>query len=149
MDVGSLSIDDFLQRLGSSDPTPGGGSLAALSGAMAGAMLAMVCNLTIGRPRYAEVEQEVHAILDEALASQRRLVDLADADMDAYEAVRDAYRLARGTDDEKTARAAAIEQSMTRATQVPVDTAEAARALVDLSLRAANTTNVNALGDVA
>jgi methenyltetrahydrofolate cyclohydrolase len=111
--------------------------------------LAMVCNLTLGRPRYADVEQDVQKILDAALDGQRRLLELADADMTAYEAVRDAYRLPRATDDEKTARSAAIERSMTRATEVPVDTAEAARALVDLSLQAAKITNTNALGDVA
>ncbi len=149
MSIGSVSIDEFLTRLGSSDPTPGGGSLAALSGAMAGAMLAMVCNLTVGRPRYADVEAEVQAILRNALEGQQRLLSLADADMDAYGGVRDAYRLPKSTDEERAARAAAIEKSMSRATDVPVDTAETARALVDLSLRAGQTTNANALGDVA
>src|SRR5437762_3310036 len=117
MDVGSLSIDEFLQRLGSSDPTPGGGSLAALSGALAAAMLAMVCNLTIGRPRYASVEAEVQEILRDAVSHQQRLVELTNADMYAYEAVRDAYRLPRDTEVEKSQRAFAIEQSMHGATE--------------------------------
>ncbi len=149
MDVSSLSIDEFLQQLGSSDPTPGGGSLAALSGAMAAAMLAMVCNLTIGRPRYADVESEVQEILRDALSHQHRLVALTNADMEVYEGVRDAYRLSRETEADKSHRALAIEHSMHGATEVPVQTAEASRDLVDLALRAGKITSVNALGDVA
>ncbi|HZT08037.1 MAG TPA: cyclodeaminase/cyclohydrolase family protein [Chloroflexota bacterium] len=148
MDLSSLTIDEFLERLGSSDPTPGGGSLAALAGAMAAAMLAMVCNLTVGHARYADVEPEVRSLLDRARAIQQRLLALANADVDAYESVRDAYRLPRGAEDERARRAAAIERSMIRATEVPVDTAEAAREIVDLARRAADITNANALGDV-
>jgi formiminotetrahydrofolate cyclodeaminase len=149
MSLGSLTIDEFLARLGSSDPTPGGGALAALSGAMAAAMLAMVCNLTVGRPRFSDVEAEVRALLEKAEALQRQLLDLADADADAYTAVRDAYRLPRATDEDQQTRADAIEQSMHHATEVPVDSALAARAVLDLAAKAAETTNPVALGDVA
>jgi formiminotetrahydrofolate cyclodeaminase len=149
MSLGSLTIDDFLARLGSSDPTPGGGALAALSGAMSAAMLGMVCNLTIGRPRFADVETEVKALLARCHDLQQRLLQLADADAEAYLAVRDAYRLKRDTDAEREARAAAIEASMHRATEVPVDTARAARVALDLAVIAARITNPVALGDVA
>src|SRR5207253_4915209 len=103
MGLGSLTIDDFLAQLGSSDPTPGGGALAALSGSMAAAMLAMVCNLTVGRPRFADVEAEVMDLRGRCEDMQRKLLNLADADADAYLAVRDAYRLPRDTEAEREA----------------------------------------------
>jgi len=149
MDVGSLTIDDFLTRLGSSDPTPGGGALAAVAGAMAAAMLAMVCNLTLGRERYADVETDVRLILAQCLESQQRLIQLANEDAVSYLAVRDAYRLPRGSDAERSARADAIERAMHRATEVPVATASSARAVLGLAARSAEITNVSVLGDVA
>lgn len=112
-------------------------------------MLAMVCNLTVGRARFADVEPEVQAILSAAREGQRRLVALADADADAYLAVRDAYRLPHATEGEQAARAGRIEESIHQATEAPVQTAEAARGLLDLAARAAQVTNPTALGDVA
>src|SRR5437773_11595290 len=106
MHLASLSISDFLDRLSSDDPTPGGGALAALAGAQASAMLAMVCQLTVGRPRFAAVEDQVRALLDELAQCRRDLLALADADADAYGEVAAAYRLPRGTDAEKEARTA-------------------------------------------
>lgn len=149
MEIGSLTIEEFLRRLGSPDPTPGGGALAALAGAMAAAMLAMVCHLTIGRPRYADVEDAIRTILEETLARQRDLLGLADADAAAYSAVRDAYRLPHTTDAERAARQAAIIRSMERATEVPVQTAETAAAVLGLTARAGEIANRNMLGDVA
>lgn len=149
MALGSLTIDEFLARLGSSDPTPGGGALAALSGAMTAAMLAMVCNLTVGRPRFAEVEAEVRELLGKCEDLQRKLLDLADADANAYTAVREAYRLPRISEEEQQARADAIEHAMHRATEVPVDSALGARAVLDLAAEAARSSNPVALGDVA
>lgn len=149
MDVGSLTIEEFLARLGSSDPTPGGGALAALAGAMAAAMLTMVCNLTTGKPQYADVEEAIQALLAETRAAERRLLALANADAEAFLAVRDAYRLPRASDEERAARAAAIEAAMHGATEVPLTTAEASRALVELAARAADVANVLILGDVA
>jgi formiminotetrahydrofolate cyclodeaminase len=149
MTIASLTLDEFLTRLGSSDPTPGGGAMAAVAGALAAAMLAMTCNLTFGRPRYADVEAQVRDLLTETSSWQHRLMELADADADAYLAVRDAYGMPRGDDAERAARAEAIEHSMHGATEVPIETMEASRRLLDLALLAAELTNVNTLGDVA
>ncbi|MPZ13475.1 MAG: hypothetical protein GEU73_03465 [Chloroflexi bacterium] len=149
MSLVSLTIEEYLARLASSDPTPGGGSLAALAGAMAAAMLAMTCNLTVGRPRYAAIEADVQTILADTALLRQRLLELADTDADAYLAVRDAYRLPRSSDVERAARDRSIEAAMHRATEVPVEGAETSRAVLDLALRAAGTTNVALLGDVA
>src|SRR5438445_386556 len=135
MGLASLTIIDFLDRLSSSDPTPGGGALAALSGAQAAAMIAMVCNLTRGRPRYAAVEDKVNAILAEANQLRARLLELADADADAYGSVRDAYRMPKASDQEIAARTAAIESAMHTATEVPVETATQSQAVLALALR--------------
>lgn len=149
MSIAALSLDEFLARLGSSDPTPGGGALAAVVGGMAAAMLAMVCNFTVGRPRYAAAEPRVRGLLAEVRGLQERLTTLADADAHAYLAVRDAYGLPRADDAERAARAAAIENSMHAATEVPIATMEASRKLLDLAVEAGELTNVNTLGDVA
>lgn len=149
MGLASLTIDAFLDRLASSDPTPGGGALAALTGASAAAMLAMVGNLTRGRPRFAEVEGEAAAIVAEADQRRQRLLALADADAEAYGVVSGAYRLPRATDAEKQSRATAIESAMHGATDVPVDTTMEARAVLQLALRIAQTGNPTVLPDVA
>src|SRR5438874_7053789 len=134
MSIGALSLDEFLTRLGSSDPTPGGGALAAVVGGMSAAMLAMVCNFTVGRPKYAAVEPQVRDLLDQVVASQTQLMALADADADAYLSVRAAYRQPQADDAERAARAVAIEQSMHGATEVPIATMEASRKLLDLAV---------------
>src|SRR5438132_134751 len=78
MHLASLSIDDFLDRLASEEPTPGGGALAALAGAQASAMLAMVCQLTVGRPRFAAVEEQVRGLLGDLAQCRRDLLALAE-----------------------------------------------------------------------
>src|SRR5215212_4700580 len=96
--LAGLSIDELLRRLASGDPTPGGGAASALGGALGAALVCMVCNLTIGRERYAATEAEAQAILVEASAVQERLRRGIDEDAAAYDAVMSAYRLPRGTD---------------------------------------------------
>lgn len=112
-------------------------------------MLAMVGNLTRGRPKFADVEAQVVEIVAEADRRRRRLLELADADAEAYGSVRDAYRLPRTTNEEKETRAAAIEASMHQATDVPVDTAIESHAVLELALRMAQTGNPTVLPDVA
>ncbi|MBI4213460.1 MAG: cyclodeaminase/cyclohydrolase family protein [Chloroflexi bacterium] len=149
MSLGSLTIDEFLSQLSSSDPTPGGGALAALAGAQAAAMLAMVCNLTLGRPRFAAVEAEVTALLSHTGDLRGRLMRLADADAEAYGAVREAYRLPHATEKEREKRKEAIEAAMHGATDVPIQTAEKARGVLDLALEIAQVGNPTVLPDVA
>lgn len=149
MAFASLTIDAFLDRLASADPTPGGGALAPMAAAFAAAMVSMVCNLTLGRPRFADVQDAVVEILDQATASRGRLLALTDADSDAYGAVSQAYRLPRATAEQQATRAGAIETSMHGATEVPVESAEEARALLSLTLRIAEVGNPTLLSDVA
>jgi formiminotetrahydrofolate cyclodeaminase len=116
---------------------------------MAGSMLAMVCNLTLGRERYANVEAEVCDILAQCVERQQGLMRLANEDAAAYLAVRDAFRLPRANDEERAARGEAIQEALRGATEVPMATARAARGVLVLAVRCAEITNVTVLGDVA
>ena len=105
MAFASKSLHTFLDELASAEPAPGGGSVAALSGALGASLVAMVCRLTIGKKGYEAVSAEMRAILPRAEALQRELVELMQADTDAYTRVINAYKLPKRTDDEKAARA--------------------------------------------
>ena len=140
----SQSIQSFLDQLASASPTPGGGSVAALSGALAAGLISMVCQLTVGRPRYAAFEAEVQSILSQTEAIRARLTALIQIDIDAYTVVSAAYK--RPKDDPE--RAAAIADAMVIATDVPLQIAEQAAALLPLALPVAQHGNRTAVGDV-
>ncbi|MBI5834409.1 MAG: cyclodeaminase/cyclohydrolase family protein [Armatimonadetes bacterium] len=121
-------VTDFLAQLGSAAPTPGGGSVAALTGAQAAALVAMVCHLTIGKKRYAEHEDDLRAVLAQAEALQAELTELVAADMAAYEQLSGAYKIPR--DD--PARADALAAALVPATEVPLAIAEASARVLEL-----------------
>jgi len=147
--LGTMPIDQFLDLLASSSPTPGGGGIAALAGALAAGLISMVCNLTVGKEKYAEVQDEVKAILAQSEDLRRRLHLLVDADAQAFNRIMDAYRMPRATEEEKQARTARIQEATIAASQVPLETARECARIVDLAGPAARTTNVQAIGDVA
>ncbi len=119
------TLGQYLERLASDSPTPGGGSAAALVGALAAALGGMVCSFTVGREKFAAVEAEVRTV-QEALEEQRAaLTDLVQADMDAYAGFRAAYRLAK--DD--PGRPAAIQEALKASLAVPVAVLERAAAV--------------------
>lgn len=126
----SLTLDQFLTDLASKAPTPGGGSVAALTGAQAAALVAMVCHLTLGKPRYADHEAELRSVLAEADRLRALLGELLAADVAAYEALSSAYKLPK---DDAAAREAAIQQALVLATDVPLRIAEASAAVFDLA----------------
>jgi formiminotetrahydrofolate cyclodeaminase len=138
------SVQSFLDQLASSSPTPGGGSVAALTGALAAGLISMVCQLTVGRPRYAAFEAEAQAILAQSEAIRARLTDLIQIDVAAYSTVAAAYKLPK---DDPT-RTAAIAAAMVVATDVPLQIAEQAAALLPLALPVAQQGNRTAVGDV-
>jgi formiminotetrahydrofolate cyclodeaminase len=138
------SVQSFLDQLASSSPTPGGGSVAALTGALAAGLISMVCQLTVGRPRYAAFEAEAQAILAQSEAIRARLTDLIQIDVAAYSTVAAAYKLPK---DDPT-RTAAIAAAMVVATDVPLQIAEQAAALLLLALPVAQQGNRTAVGDV-
>lgn len=142
-----LPVHDLLERLGSSDPVPGGGSAAALSGAMGAALVAMVAELTIGRPDYTEHEAVIRHLRFDALDRRAQLLDLAEQDAAAYEAVVRARRMPKGSDPEREARTAALRQAMVAAADVPLRAAVVAAEVLDLAQRIAPIGNRNAVSD--
>lgn len=138
----------YLEELASASATPGGGSAAALAGAMGAGLVSMACRLTAGRQRFADVEDEVRDVLDEAEALRLRLTDLADADSEAFDQVMTAYRLPKETPTQQTARHTAIQSALQGATQVPLETARACGTLVKLTAQVIENINPNARGDV-
>jgi len=142
-----LRARDLLDRLASTDPTPGGGSAAALSGATGAALVAMVCAMPKTRTGAAEERGRLDTALGRAREASSRLRSLVDEDSAAFDAVMAAYRLPKATDEEKGARKTAIAQAMAGATQVPVQTAEACVVVMRAAVEAAQNGNANALSD--
>lgn len=114
------TIEDFAGRLGSAEPTPGGGAAAALESALGAALLMMVANCTIGKGRYASFEELNRKVLAEASALRDRLMDGTDRDAEAFGGVSAAYKLPNDSEDEKTARARAIAAASLEASDAPL-----------------------------
>lgn len=145
--LASLSIDGFLDVLASDAPTPGGGAVAAIAGATGAALIAMVGGLTVDKDGFEDVRERMQVIMATASAAQRDLVELADRDAHAFDAVMDAFKLPKGTDEEKAARSAAIQAGYLGAAAVPQDVARRCVALMDLAVEATATGNPQAASD--
>ena len=141
------TIEKFLDELASAAPTPGGGSAAAIMGAMGAALVAMVCNLTIGKKGYEQHDAEMRDVLAQCEARRQRLTAMVAEDVAAFDSLMAAYKLPKASDDEKAARSAAIQSALQRATQVPLDCAKECAEVVRLSGRAAEVGNQNVISD--
>lgn len=115
------SVEEFLNELASNSPAPGGGSVAALAGAIGAALTAMVCNLTIGKKKYAEVENEIKKVLTEIKPLQKRFTVLVDKDTEAFNKVMEAYGLPKESEEQKVLRSAAIQSATKEAALVPLE----------------------------
>lgn len=120
-----LTIKEFINKVISNDPVPGGGSVSALNGALAGALAAMVANLTIGRKKYAEVNDVMVELSSRFEKLSSRLIEDVDRDSDAYNRVFAAFKMPKETDEEKQARSEAIQRETKYAAQVPMEVARA------------------------
>ena len=142
------TVRDLVERLATSDPVPGGGSAAALAGAMGAALVQMVVQLTVDRPIAEGHEETLGEIRDAAMARQSELLDLAELDANAYEAVVRARRLPRQSERDREDRAMRLDEAIAEATRVPLATAGAASDVLDLAQRVAPIGNRNAVSDV-
>jgi len=147
MSLASKPLQAFLAELASADPVPGGGSVAALGGALAASLVTMVCRLTLGKKGYEAVSTELEVILPRAETLQQELRDLMQADIDAYARVMDAYKLPKQTDAEKTARAQAVQDALKGASDVPLRVAERCGDVLALARIVAEKGNRNAASD--
>jgi formiminotetrahydrofolate cyclodeaminase len=136
MSMTQESIDEFLDRLASNDPTPGGGSAAAIFGAAGAALVSMVCNVSIGKKGCEAAEAELRAVLAQSETLRRRLTVMVQDDVSAFDGLMAAYKLPKATDDDKARRAEVIQANLERATQVPLDCARACGEVIALSRRA-------------
>jgi formiminotetrahydrofolate cyclodeaminase len=141
------SVEKFLDELASGSPTPGGGSAAAIMGAMGAALVSMVCNVTIGKKGYEAVEAEMKTVRDESERVRRRLTAMVAEDIAAFDSILAAYKLSKATDEEKTRRAAAIQAGLRRATETPLDCARVCAEVIALSRRASEHGYRNVISD--
>ena len=137
----------YLDALASDTPAPGGGSAAALVGAMGAALVSMVAHFTVGRERYATSEAQMRAVLDEATTLRADLRRLMEEDERAYLALSAALKLPRATDDEKRARSRAIQRALLAAAEPPLAMARTCRRALELSQLAAEHGNPNLASD--
>ena len=146
-DTSGRSGVDFLEALAGGKPTPGGGSASAYAAAMAAALVAMVARLTVGKKKYAAVDEEMHTILEQAESLRAELTRAVDIDAAAYEAVIAAFRLPKTSPGEEATRAQEIESSTQQATHVPLKVAEMCVKVLELIVQVVAHGNQNAISD--
>jgi formiminotetrahydrofolate cyclodeaminase len=142
-----MKLKDLLNELSSKSAAPGGGTVAGIAGALSAVMISMVCNLTIGKKKYQQSEDEMKKTLENATRLIEEFTLLADKDAEVFNEVMEAYRLPHETDEEKTERTHAVQEATKRAALVPMDVLRRCEALVLLSRSAALKGNENAISD--
>lgn len=140
-------LTGFIDALAGGEPTPGGGSAAALAGALGAALAAMVGRLTAGRPKYAAVEARMQESIATADLLRSRLVHLVAEDAAAYEQVRVAYRLPKETSAQQAARASAVQEALQGASRTPLATVHACLEVLRLAEEVVALGNPNASTD--
>jgi len=141
-------LKKYLDEAASGSPTPGGGSVAALAGSLGAALTSMVCNFTVGKKKYADVEAEVSQILSEAEDLRAKLQDLTVEDTQAYGQVSAAYGMPRETPEEKAARSEAIQKALKVAMQAPLEAAVCCHKVLKLNEPLVEKGNQNLISDV-
>jgi formiminotetrahydrofolate cyclodeaminase len=146
-EIKDQSIQHYLDQLASKAATPGGGSASALLGAQSAALTSMVCNLTIGKPNYGEVDADMQVLLKKSESLRTILTAIIQADVDVFNKLMAAYGLAKTTDQEKTARSQQIQTVLHEATIVPLACAKACADAIKLSQEAAEKGSLMVISD--
>ena len=139
----------FLDELASSSPAPGGGSVAALSGALGAALSSMVCNLTMGKQGYETAQDEIRQIYEKSEDLRKDLTDLIDKDTEAFNEVMKAMKMPKDTEDQKEDRRHAMQAAFKHATEVPLETARKCTQILDVARIVAEKGNKNSISDAA
>lgn len=147
MRTADQTIEAFCTQLAAGTPAPGGGAAAAVAGAMGAALVAMVAGLTVGREKYAAVNEEMLHAQKVGQRESAALLVCADEDQEAFEQVMAGFALPKGTDEEKKARTAAVQAGYKAATHSPLKTMEHCLAVMRYALLVAEKGNPNALSD--
>ncbi len=143
----SMTVDRFLDELASQSAAPGGGSVSALSASLGSALTAMVCRLTVGKKKYAEVESDIQSVLSAIEKIRPQFTSLIDKDTDAFNNVMMAFALPKESDEQKTIRQEAIESATKKATMIPLRVMELCEEAMGLSRIAVGKGNTNAVSD--
>ena len=147
MNLVEQRVIDFVAATASKEPTPGGGAIAALTGATGAALAEMVANLTFGKKGYEEVQSEMEELQTKAEAIRNHMLELSQADADVFNIFMNALGLPKNTDEEKAARTAAIQQAYKDAAMVPFKIGELAYQIFDLAELASRKGNQNLITD--
>ena len=142
MSFAEQTLEQFIENLASGSPTPGGGSAAAVSGAIAASLAEMVCNLTIGKDRYAAVDAEMRGVRDMLADTRAALIELADDDAEAFDEVMVAFKMPKG---EKRSRA--IQEASKHAAEIPLETAKHCLDVLEQAVIVARKGNQNSITD--
>ncbi|MCK8060778.1 MULTISPECIES: cyclodeaminase/cyclohydrolase family protein [unclassified Fusibacter] len=145
--LANLTCVEFLDKLASNEPVPGGGSVAALTGGIAAALAAMVANLTVGKKNYVEVSEEMEEIATRMIQMKIAFVEFIDKDANSFDGVMKAFKLPKETDEEKAARTAAIQNGYKEAIAVPLAVAKAASEMFEMIEVVVTKGNQNAVTD--
>jgi formiminotetrahydrofolate cyclodeaminase len=141
------SLVSFLDELASPSPAPGGGSVAALAGAIGSALTSMVCNLTIGKKKYQDVEQDMKSVLQRSEALRKTFARLVGDDTLAFNKVMEAYGLPKDSEDQKALRSAAIQEATKEAALVPLEVMKHVVDAMTLTKAVAEKGNANSVSD--
>jgi len=148
-DLTKLSCQEFLEKLASNAPTPGGGGGAAMAGALAVALTSMVGNLTVGKEKFVAHEEEVQNILAKAEALRLKMLSLVNADAEVFNSFMACYRMPKAMEEEKLVRNQAIQNAAKRAAGVPFEIAQSCLEVMKLADRIAIIGNDGAITDAA
>ena len=130
--IGSMTIQEFLDVLSSKEPVPGGGGASALAGALGNALGKMVSNLTIGKKKYALVEDEIKELAERMKGIQGQFTQLADQDAKVFAPLAKCYSLPSDTEEEKAYKAEVMEARLLDASLVPMEIMEKAAEMLEI-----------------
>jgi len=141
------TLKDFIAELASDSPAPGGGSAAALASSISASLVSMVCNLTIGKEKYKEHETELQKVLNEAESLRKKLLQLIDKDTEAFMSVMAAFKLPKGSVEEKKIRSEAIHKAFIGAAELPLEVCRCCLKIIKIGEKIINYGNPNAASD--
>ncbi len=144
-----MNVREFVDEVSRGSPAPGGGAVSALSGALAGALVSMVVNLSVGKKKFQDRYERLIQIGERAQELKDRMIALVEEDTAAFEKVMNAMRMPKSTDEEKQARAKAILEATKEATRVPLNLMELAVQVFDLAEEVSQIGNPNSISDAA
>ena len=148
MKLVEMKVNEFVDLMASDEPAPGGGSAAALEGALGAALTAMVCALTVGKKKYADVQELAIESQKKGNELKAQFVDVIDRDTEAFNAVSAVFAMPKDTDEEKAARKAAMQEALKGCTKTPFEMMELAAETLELTAELLGKTNDSAASDL-